>query len=56
MRAGANDNFNGFTFNDTSTNQNFQLNQSSNVSGTAGHSGMLRTNNASAYLAFDAEL
>ncbi len=56
LRAGANDNFNGFTFNDTSTNQNFQLNQSSNVSGTAGHSGMLRTNNASAYLAFDAEL
>ena len=48
------DNFGGI--NDTSTNQNFQVYASSGVSGTAGYAGMLRTNNASASIAFNAEL
>ena len=51
------DTFNDFGgINDTSTNQNFQVYISSGVSGTAGHAGMLRTNNASASIAFSAEL
>jgi len=55
---GALDTFNDFNgINDTSTNQNFQVYATSgDVSGTAGHAGMLRTNNASASIAFNAEL
>ena len=56
-RDSALDSFNDFDgINDTSTNQNFQVYAHSNVSGTAGHAGMLRTNNASASIAFSAEL
>jgi len=41
----------------TRTNEKFfEIYNSTDMSGTTGHGGFLRTNNASAYLAFDAEL
>jgi hypothetical protein len=53
--AGTSDSFNSFTIYNA-TSRNCQLYNDTEISGTAGNAGMIRSANASSYLAFDAEL
>ena len=54
------DTFNEFTLNVSgslrSNDKYYEIYNANNASGTAGQAGFLRTSDASAYLAFDAEL
>ena len=52
----ATDTFDGFTAIDLASTEGCALYVSSNVSGTSGHAGVVYTNNASASIAFSAEL
>jgi len=60
FRSSAEDTFNEFIINVSgstrSNNKYYEIYNDSNASGTAGQSGFLRTSNASAFIAFDAEL
>jgi hypothetical protein len=55
-RNGGNDEFNSFDIIDRVTTEAAQITSTANISGTAGHVGLVITNNASSSLAFDAEL
>jgi hypothetical protein len=55
-RNGASDTFNSFDIADRITTETIQITSTANISGTAGQVGLVVTNNASASLAFSAEL
>jgi len=57
-RNGAADNFDDFTLQGSGrTNKNgYEMNNSTDISGTAGQAGFIRCNNVNAYIFFDAEL
>ncbi len=55
-RAGSTDTFDTFTMDSTSSPTQARITQNTNVSGTAGDSGLLITNSSSAYLGFTADL
>ena len=56
IRNGAADWFNSFTLGNRTTNKIGELYNNSEISGTVGHGGFVRTDNAAVYVDFDAEL
>ena len=56
LRNGAVDNLNTFELDGRTNKKSYGILNSTEASGTSGQAGFLRTNNASAYIAFDAEL
>ena len=57
LRNGAADYFSGFNALDSKTNNRYiEWNVLSNISGTAGHAGMLRTNHNNSFMGLDSEL